>query len=441
MRRGARISVIIPALNEEASIGKVVSAIPAWVDEVVVVDNGSLDGTAQAARAQGAWVVVEPERGYGSACLAGIAAVNDPDVVVFMDGDYSDQPEEMALLVDPIIQDEADLVAGSRVLGRREKGSLAPQARFGNWLACALIRLFWKASYTDLGPFRAIRTATLRRLGVCDRTYGWIVEMQIKATCAGVRVREAPVSYRRRIGKSKITGTIRGVLGAATKILLTIFRAALASRRRTRQNRMRLILFTRYPEPGKAKTRLIPALGLEGAARLQRQMTERTLTISRHLEQSRDVSIEVRYEGGNRDQMRQWLGVGLSFQHQGDGDLGVRMARAFRKAFQAGMRRVMIIGTDCPGLTAELLQQAFDALEKTDLVLGPATDGGYYLVGLRRELPELFEEIPWGTDEVLELTMRKASQIGLRPAFLESLDDIDRPEDLQLLEAMKISVA
>ncbi len=229
MRFGARVAVVIPALNEERSIGWVVAAIPEWVDEIIVVDNGSTDRTAEVARAHRARVVSEPRRGYGSACLAGIAALGDPDVVVFLDGDFSDHPAEMSLLVDPIVRGEADLVAGSRVLGQRERCALTPQARFGNWLACLLIRLLWDARYSDLGPFRAIRTSVLKHLEMRDPDYGWMVEMQIKATREGWRVKEVPVSYRRRIGKSKVSGTLKGVVGAGTKILLTIFLFALDS--------------------------------------------------------------------------------------------------------------------------------------------------------------------------------------------------------------------
>lgn len=227
MRAQAGIAVIIPALNEAAAIGRVVSAIPAWVDDVIVVDNGSTDGTGEVARRRGARVIREPQRGYGTACLAGIAALHNPDVVVFLDGDFSDLPQEMGLLVDPIITGEAQLVIGSRVLGPREPGALSPQARFGNWLSCLLVRLFWGARFTDLGPFRAIAYAALLSLGMQDRNYGWHIEMQIKGVSRGLKILEVPVSYRRRIGKSKVSGTVRGVLGAGTKILLTIFREAL----------------------------------------------------------------------------------------------------------------------------------------------------------------------------------------------------------------------
>ena len=226
-RDADEIAVIIPALNEERSIGKVIDAIPDWVDDVVVVDNGSTDGTRQEASRHGARVLREPQRGYGAACLTGIAALGRPEVVVFLDGDYSDYPEEMDRLVEPILADRADMVIGSRVLGTSEPGALLPQARFGNWLSCTLMHLLWKHRYTDLGPFRAIRRTSLEQLGMEDKNFGWTVEMQIKALRQGLRVAEAPVSYRPRIGQSKVTGTVRGVVSAGTKILYTIFVQAL----------------------------------------------------------------------------------------------------------------------------------------------------------------------------------------------------------------------
>lgn len=227
MKDNHKIAVIIPAMNEEASVGKVIDEIPAWVDDIVVVDNGSVDRTAEVARSHGARTLHEPERGYGIACLTGIASLRDTDIVVFLDGDYSDYPEEMEMLAAPIIQNQADMVIGSRALGEKEEGALSPQQIFGNWLACRLIRLFWGVRYSDLGPFRAIRFSTLQSLNMRDRNYGWTVEMQIKAAQWGVRSLETPVRYRRRIGKSKVSGTVRGVIGAGTKILFTIFISAL----------------------------------------------------------------------------------------------------------------------------------------------------------------------------------------------------------------------
>lgn len=228
MRNGQNVAVIIPALNEEPAIAKVLAAIPAWVDQVVVADNGSTDATADIARELGTQVVNQPRRGYGAACLAGMAALGPAKVVVFLDGDYSDHPEQMARLVDPIIQGRAQLVIGSRVLGRRQPGALTPQARWGNWLACLLIRLFWGAHFTDLGPFRAVERSALERMGMADLNYGWTVEMQIKAARLGLVCAEAPVDYRRRIGLSHISGTFRGAMAAGGKILLTIAKYAFA---------------------------------------------------------------------------------------------------------------------------------------------------------------------------------------------------------------------
>ncbi len=226
MRNGKRIGVVIPALNEERAIGHVIGDIPSWVDDIVVADNGSHDGTAGAARAAGARVVVEHERGYGAACQAGIVALRVPDIVVFLDGDYSDRPQEMAALVDPIASGRVEFVVGSRVRGERERGALTPQQRFGNWLACRLIRRLCGTTCSDLGPFRAIRSDALRSLDVKDRAFGWTVEMQLKAAETGLRYLEVPVSYRTRIGASKISGTLRGSLMAGVTILSVIARTA-----------------------------------------------------------------------------------------------------------------------------------------------------------------------------------------------------------------------
>jgi len=193
------------------------------------VSNGSTDQTERNARDAGATVLTENRRGYGWACLRGIryAAARDPDIIVFLDGDYSDHPDEMPVVVAPILEDRADLVIGSRLLGQREPGAMLPQAIIGNRVACTLMRLLWGAGYTDLGPFRAVRADALARMDMEDKTFGWTVEMQIKALRLGLRSVEVPVSYRKRVGVSKVTGTVSGTLKASYRILFTIARHAL----------------------------------------------------------------------------------------------------------------------------------------------------------------------------------------------------------------------
>lgn len=220
------ISVIIPAFNEEEAIGKVLGDIPTDIDQIIVVDNASTDETATVARSMGAQVVTEKRRGYGQACLSGMAALNAPDIVIFLDGDYSDYPEEIPILIEPITSGRVDMVIGSRTIGQRERGALLPQAQFGNWLSTRLIYLLFGVRFTDLGPFRAIRYDMLKRLQMQDRDFGWTVEMQVKAARLDLRICEVPVRYRKRIGTSKITGTLSGTLRAGHKILWTIFRYA-----------------------------------------------------------------------------------------------------------------------------------------------------------------------------------------------------------------------
>lgn len=225
------VDVIIPALNEEEAIAKVVGDIPKEiVRNIVVVDNGSSDKTAEAAREAGALVYAQNERGYGAACLKGLEVLSNfepvPELVVFLDGDYSDHPEQMHQVIAPILNNSADMVIGSRALGNREPGAMMPQQRFGNWLATFLIRFLYKFRYSDLGPFRAISWKALEEINMQDRDFGWTVEMQIKALKKGIRVSEVPVDYRQRRGHSKITGTVKGTFMAGYKILYTIFKYA-----------------------------------------------------------------------------------------------------------------------------------------------------------------------------------------------------------------------
>jgi glycosyltransferase involved in cell wall biosynthesis len=221
------VDVVIPALNEAESIGLVLASLPRPpIRRTVVCDNGSSDRTAEIAEDHGAVVVREPRRGYGSACLRALRALDadPPDIVLFMDADRSDDPDDTSAVLEPILAGRADLVIGSRVLGTREPGALTPQSRVGNWIATRLIGWLYGVRYTDLGPFRAIRYASLAALHMRDPDFGWTVEMQVKAARARLRSEEVPVRYRRRIGRSKISGTLSGATAAGIKILGTIGR-------------------------------------------------------------------------------------------------------------------------------------------------------------------------------------------------------------------------
>jgi len=216
-----KIAVIIPAYNEAASIGYVLEALPRFVSAVFVVNNNSSDNTAEVAKAKGATVLFEERKGYGYACLKAMEelAKNPPDIVVFLDGDFSDFPEELPLLIDPILTDNKQFVLGSRVKSLREQGALTPQQIFGNALACFLMRILYGGQFTDLGPFRAIEWSVLNGLEMQDKTYGWTVEMQLKILKRKIPYTEVPVHYRKRIGISKVSGTLKGTLMAGYKIL------------------------------------------------------------------------------------------------------------------------------------------------------------------------------------------------------------------------------
>lgn len=228
--RGLATALIIPALNEEAVIASTLRSIPpSLFHTVIVADNGSTDRTGEIARAEGATVVREPERGYGAACLAAIAALPpEVNVIVFMQADGSEDPREAALLLKPIDDGRADMVIGSRAMGQAEPGALEPHQRFGNWLATFLVRLIYGHRYSDLGPFRAIRREALERLRMRDRNYGWTIEMQVRALQHGLRVAEVPVTYgNRRAGQGKVSASLRASILAGAKIIWTVFRLAM----------------------------------------------------------------------------------------------------------------------------------------------------------------------------------------------------------------------
>lgn len=222
------IKVIIPAYNEEGSIGKVIAEIPEMVSEIIVVDNNSSDATAKVAKNAGATVLFQPNAGYGNACLKGMEYISEekikPDILVFLDGDYSDYPSEMLKIIAPIIEKNVDFVVGARVRSLRENGSMTFPQRFGNKLATKLMRIFFNSTFTDLGPFRAIKYEKLLQLNMQDKTYGWTVEMQLKVLKKKFTYVEVPVKYRNRIGVSKVSGTVKGTIFAGIKILTWIFK-------------------------------------------------------------------------------------------------------------------------------------------------------------------------------------------------------------------------
>lgn len=228
------IKVIIPAFNEEKSIAKVIAEIPDFVEEIVVVNNNSIDQTAQVATKAGASVLTEKSKGYGYACLKGIDYLSQkdktPDILVFLDGDFSDFPQELTKVIQPIIDDSVDFVVGARVKELRASGSLTPQQVFGNWLACFLMKILYQSSFTDLGPFRAIRWETLENLKMSDKTYGWTIEMQLKVLRQKISYQEVPVSYKKRIGVSKVSGTVKGTIFAGVKIIGWIFKHYLSKK-------------------------------------------------------------------------------------------------------------------------------------------------------------------------------------------------------------------
>ena len=225
------INVIIPAYNEGHAIGHVIKDIPQIVKEIIVVNNNSTDNTQNAAKTAGATVINEPKRGYGYACLCGMNYISlqetKPDIIVFLDGDYSDYPQQLSQLVAPIIEKDIDLVIGARVRALREKGAMTYPQKFGNWLATKLMKLFFGARFTDLGPFRAIKYSKLLALHMEDKTYGWTVEMQLKAVKQKYSYVEVPMKYRNRIGVSKVSGTLKGAIFAGIKILTWIFKYSL----------------------------------------------------------------------------------------------------------------------------------------------------------------------------------------------------------------------
>ncbi len=431
------IGVIIPALNEASCLADVVTDCLAHrsADDkmrVVVCDNGSTDGTAAAAQQAGAEVVHESHRGYGAACLRAIEHLSDwPDVFVFVDGDGSSDCGKLHELLNPIRRDQADLVIGWRRAA--ELGSMTLPQRIGSWWFSWLLNIRWGGCGHDLGPFRAITRQALEQLCMADRTWGWTLEMQIKAILQGLRVVEVPVNWRRRLsGRSKISGSVTGVLRACGKISLTFARYVLCTPKPTHQPRNLVVAFTKYPRPGEVKSRLAATVGDEQAAQIYRRLAERCYRQLHALQTSGLTDVALYGKGRPMSAFKRWLPGARYYWPQPQGDLTQCLQQAFAKGFAHGAARVAAIATDSPALDAEAISNALGELQRvpTDVGIIPNTDGGYALIAMREHHPQLFEGVDWSTASVLAQTHRRAAELGLQVCELPAVPDIDTADDL-----------
>ncbi len=400
---------------------------------VVVCDNGSTDETAVVAGQAGAEVVCESYRGYGAACHRAIEHLADwPDVVVFVDGDGSSDCGELQNLLAPIRRNQADLVIGWRRYP--ERGSMTPPQRLGSWWFSVLVRLRWGGQGHDMGPFRAVTRDALNKLQMSDRTWGWTLQMQIKAHLLGLRVVEVPVRWRRRLaGHSKISGTLSGVVRACARITATYAKYALFSRRHAREHRDVIVAFFKYPLPGKVKTRLGRGVGAALATQIYHRLAVACYRQLDRLQQSGLADVAVFGTGRTTTSFREWLPGARYYWPQPDGDLTCRLRRAFALAFAGGAPRVAAIGTDSPSLDDDMISRALGELRSADVVVVPNTDGGYALIAMKQAHPRLFEEIEWSTASVLTQTRQRAERLGLRLRELPAVPDIDTAEDLHHL--------
>lgn len=449
-----RVSVVIPTHNEAQSIGRVLADLPAdTVTEVLVVDSNSNDGTPEIASKMGARIIREPRRGYGRACLTGLAEASDADIVVFLDGDYSDRPAELPLLLAPILEGRADITLGSRLQKSRSADALPWHQMFGNSLAASMIRILYRLDISDLGPFRAGRADVLRALALQEVTYGWAVEMILKGTLAGVRVVEVPVSYHPRIGKSKISGTLRGTVGAAWFILSLIARyyfryrraknpppAALASRSAIESCGVNtayspnggrtLVVMAKAPRPGMVKTRLSPSLPVEAVTELYRCLLNDTIALAHSLKM---VEVAIMCPASDVEELIQLApSVSGVVGQEGQG-LAAGLTSAFGYFASAGYQRVVAFNSDSPHLPASILEHAFETLTSHDVVVGPTHDGGYYLVGAKASHAGLFDGDSMGTNSALEALLARARSLQLSVGFTHPFYDIDVAGDLTRL--------
>lgn len=453
---GQSLAIVMPALNEEGAIGPQITALHAHftrsalpAPRILVVDNGSTDGTAHIARAAGAEVVSAPQRGYGYACLAGIQAAAGADVVLLLDADGSDDLAGAARVADIVLRGNADLAVGSRTLGTVAAHALTPQQRAGNAVGALLLRLLYGLRVSDIGPTRAIRRDALLQLDMREMGYGWSVEMLAKAARAGLRIHELPVDYHARTaGKSKVSGTLRGTLLASQHILATLLRyqrwhleePPVGVALTPAHPRRALFVVVRVPTCGKTKTRLGQGIGHDAATALYAAFVQ-DLSIRFTSAAHRDgydlywFYTDPAAEGTAA--LEHLLPYGSMLQPQIGADLGERLLHGFRTLQARGYDEIAVLGSDSPHIPAAWIHEAFDALATDDLVLGPACDGGYYLLALhaRPEIDDLFTGITMSTPSVCAETIARARTLGRTLHLARMTFDVDEPENLQTLHS------
>ncbi len=417
--------VVIPALNEEGSIGTVITSLQEMgFRKIRVVDNGSTDRTVEVARTAGADAVDETLRGYGSACWRGLQEIPDGiEWILFCDADGSDDLDSLPEFVQ--LAADYDLLLSDRSATPEGRLHLTLPQRLGSRLAGTLIGWIWGQHFQDLGPLRLIRRRALEVIDMQDRGFGWTVEMQARAAELGLRCREIATGYHpRQAGESKISRNIKGSLNAGVIILSTLLKLWLKKPTwclaRRRAESPTVIMMLKEPRPGQVKTRLARDLGPEKACEIYKALA------SGQLERvPASWNLEVCFDPpGSGSQMRQWLGMRPHYHPQDSGSLGDRLRGALLHP-RDSTGPVLFIGGDCPGLDEPILEEAARHLRRHDIVLIPAEDGGYVLIGMREPFPELFDGIDWSTDRVLDQTLDQARVGNLSVACMDPLYDVD----------------
>jgi glycosyltransferase A (GT-A) superfamily protein (DUF2064 family) len=414
------IVAVIPAFNEAPNIGRVVRELrQTMIDRVIVVDGASVDGTVDEAVFAGAEVVVEPRKGYGIACVTGIRAAGDARAIVFLDGDGSDDGQSADRLIEPVVRGDAHLTLGRRHTRRAEPGAIAPAAVFGNALASVLIRVLYGSSVHDLAPFKAVRGDVVRSIDFRQLTYGWTTELIVTAARRRLRIAEVDVRYRRRgSGVSKVSGTVRGSVLAGVSILSTI---------RMPVPKSRLMIVAKAPVPGIAKTRIAATIGDVNAADLARAFLEDTVHVCRRIP---GVSLGILCPDAKQQRILTALFPDIPIETQGSPGLLAGLEETLNQSLCLGFDRTVIVNSDSPTLPPDLLREAFRALRASDLVFGPADDGGYFLVGSSRQIPQGVVDGEGRPSDILRRTIDRAKRNDLNVAMTGPWFDVDTEADL-----------